>query len=150
MDFITAAANLRASNYNIVLTDKHTCKGIAGKIIPAMVTTTAVVSGLVCLELLKTIQGKPLEDYKNGFVNLALPFFGFSEPIKPVLTKIRENWTWSLWDRFDVKGELTLQEFLDYFKLEHKLDVTMISCGVAPIYAFFLPKDKKAERLPMK
>jgi len=124
MDFIAAAANLRASNYAIPHADKHKCKGIAGKIIPAMVTTTAVVSGLVCLELLKVIQKKPLELLKNGFINLALPFTAFSEPLQPPKTKIREGWEWTLWDRIEVQGDITLQEFLDHVKVNLFLKLT--------------------------
>ncbi|KAK9701765.1 E1 ubiquitin-activating protein [Basidiobolus ranarum] len=150
IDFITATSNLRATNYNINLADRHNTKFIAGKIIPAIATTTALITGLVCLELYKIIDGKEkLEDYKNGFINLALPFFGFSEPIAAPKFKYHEN-EFTLWDRFDIKGDITLQEFLDHFKREHDLEVTMVSSGVSMLYSFFMPKKKLEERKNMK
>ncbi|KAI8149195.1 ubiquitin-activating emzyme E1 [Fennellomyces sp. T-0311] len=150
IDFITAASNLRAINYGINPADRHKTKFIAGKIIPAIATTTAMVTGLVCLELYKIIDGKnTLEDYKNGFVNLALPFFGFSEPIgAPKLEYDGKEFT--LWDRFDIDRDLTLQEFIDYFESEHNLEVTMVSSGVSMLYSFFMNKKKAEERLKMK
>ncbi|XP_077585017.1 ubiquitin-like modifier-activating enzyme 1 isoform X2 [Stigmatopora nigra] len=155
MDFIVAASNLRAENYDIPPTDRHNSKLIAGKIIPAIATTTSAVVGLVCLELLKIVQGhKKLESYKNGFMNLSLPFFAFSDPIAAPRHKYYEI-EWTLWDRFDVSGmqsngkEMTLGQFLDYFKNNHKLEITMLSQGVSMLYSFFMQAAKLAERLDL-
>ncbi|XP_073985038.1 ubiquitin-like activating enzyme 1 [Rhodnius prolixus] len=151
MDFIVAASNLRAANYNIPPADRHKSKLIAGKIIPAIATTTSVVAGLICLELIKLAQGKKdINDFRNGFVNLSLPLFCFSEPIAAPKLKYYEK-EWTLWDRFEVKGEMTLQEFIDYFKNEHGLEITMLSQGVCMLYAFFMPPVKLQDRinLPM-
>lgn len=149
MDFIVAASNLRAENYDIPPADRHKSKLIAGKIIPAIATTTALVSGLVSLELYKLVQGfSKLALYKNSFVNLALPFIGFSEPIPPAKQKYYDT-EFSLWDRFDLQGEMTLKEFMDYFLKEKKLEITMLSQGVSILYAFFTDSQKREERLKM-
>lgn len=153
IDFIAAASNLRARNYKITEADHHRTKQIAGKIIPAIATTTSLVTGLVCLELLKLMTpGKPMEAFKNGFVNLALPFLSFSEPIAAPSRKVGANGPeWTLWDRYEVDEgrELTLKEFIDFFKAKHKLEVTMVSSGVSILYSFFTNAKKLAERMPM-
>lgn len=156
IDFITAASNLRALNYEIPPADRHRTKFIAGKIIPAIATTTALVTGLVVLEFYKILDGKTdIEQYKNGFINLALPFFGFSEPIaSPKGTYIGNNdqevTIDRIWDRFEIEHDLTLQEFLDYFMNEKGLEISMISSGVSLLYASFYPPAKLNERLGMR
>lgn len=152
IDFITAASNLRAENYKIATADRHKTKFIAGKIIPAIATTTALVTGLVVLELYKIIDGKDdIEQYKNGFVNLALPFFGFSEPIASPKGKYQgkngEVTIDKLWDRFETE-DVTLEQFLKDFE-DKGLSVSMISSGVSLLYASFYPAAKNKDRLPL-
>tara|TARA_B110000503_G_scaffold122823_1_gene187804 strand:- start:113 stop:358 length:246 start_codon:yes stop_codon:yes gene_type:complete len=52
---MAATANLRARNYKINEAERFKIKMIAGKIIPAIATATAMVVGAVGLELLKLI-----------------------------------------------------------------------------------------------
>lgn len=153
IDFITACSNLRASNYKIELADRHKTKFIAGKIIPAIATTTALVTGLVVLELYKLVDGKTkIEDYRNGFVNLALPLFAFSEPIESGKIKYKgpdgEVSLDKVWSRLEI-GDITLGEVIDHFSAQG-LNITMVSSGVSFLYAMFQPPAKIAEKLKMK
>ena len=83
IDFVAAVANLRARNYKIVEVPAFKVKLIAGKIIPALATTTAMIVGQVGLEIIKYILQKDVTKMRNAFINLALPLFLFSEPLPP-------------------------------------------------------------------
>lgn len=150
IEFITAASNCRALNYDIERADASKTKFIAGKIIPAIATTTALVTGLVCFELYKVVaKNDDPEAYKNGFVNLALPFFGFSEPVKLAKGKYNDKEFDQIWDRFEIRGDITLQELLDHFEKNEGLEISMLSYGVTLLYALFFPPKKVQARLGM-
>uniref|UniRef100_A0A8C9ZSX2 E1 ubiquitin-activating enzyme n=1 Tax=Sander lucioperca TaxID=283035 RepID=A0A8C9ZSX2_SANLU len=84
MDYIVAASNLRAENYDIPAADRHQSKRIAGRIIPAIATTTAAVAGLMCLELYKLVQGhQKISSYRTTYMYLAIPHIVLSQPCRP-------------------------------------------------------------------
>jgi ubiquitin-activating enzyme E1 len=157
IDFIVACSNLRAENYGIEPADRSKSKRIAGRIIPAIATTTAMVAGLISAELYKiAAKCDDIEKYRNTFMNLALPVYSFSEPMPAPKNTYCGDKTWTLWDRFDIDGrkadggEMTVGELIDYFKNEHKLEMQMLSSGVTLLYSFFIAPAKKKERLAMK
>merc|ERR1719438_551327 len=155
MLFVTSCSNLRALNYSIPTEDTHRSRAIAGRIIPAIATTTALVTGLICLELYKlvSIEEKKVDDYKSGFCNLAIPFMTLSEPTAPAKTKAivkGKEWNWTAWDSLDIdKGDITLKEFMEYFQETYNLEVSMLSQGVSILYSFFANKKKVEERMKM-
>ncbi|KAJ5956331.1 hypothetical protein N7501_010610 [Penicillium viridicatum] len=56
LDFVTAAANLRAATFQVELKSKFDVKQMAGNIIPAIATTNAMTAGLCVLQSLKVFQ----------------------------------------------------------------------------------------------
>ncbi|PSC67218.1 Ubiquitin-activating enzyme E1 2 [Micractinium conductrix] len=146
MQFIAGFANMRARNYAIPEVDKLQAKLIAGRIIPAIATTTAMATGLVCLELYKVLQNKPVEAYRNTFANLALPLFAMAEPIPPKAFKY-QGMEWSLWDRWILEGDMTVNKVLEWFR-GRGLEAYSISCGQSLLYNNIFPKHK--ERLDKK
>ena len=96
VDFVHAASGLRADNYAIPRVDRLACKGLAGRIVPAIATTTSVVAALVCFELLKLARAAAERAAGRGvstaeerarlrstYVNLALPLVASTEPLPP-------------------------------------------------------------------
>ena len=82
IDFIYAASNLRAEIFKIEKCDKIKTKLIAGKIIPAVASTTAAIVGLVSLQLYTLYQTNDIKFLRNSYINLALSKISFCCPIK--------------------------------------------------------------------
>lgn len=80
IDYLHACANLRAEVYGIAQTTRHDVKMKAGRIIPAIATSTACATALVCMEIVKLVQEKNLPSYRNSSCNFAVSAFKFSTP----------------------------------------------------------------------
>eukprot|EP01063_Lacrimia_lanifica_P031617 TRINITY_DN5258_c0_g1_i1.p1 TRINITY_DN5258_c0_g1~~TRINITY_DN5258_c0_g1_i1.p1 ORF type:complete len:651 (+),score=245.33 TRINITY_DN5258_c0_g1_i1:1122-3074(+) len=150
---LTAAANLRAMCYNIPTADANEVKRISGRIIPAMITTTALITGLVCVELAKTALAPPLPltAYRNAWINLAAPMILSSEaepptphpylsveatteaapPCEPDAFKAHPLYgrTWTVWDRLDVpaKGDASLRQLFKAFKEKFHFEISQLA-----------------------
>jgi len=121
---------------------------------PKRKEVATVVAGLVCLELYKMVgpngsfvKSVPLDRFKNGFVNLALPFIAFSEPIAAPVKKYGEK-SFTLWDCLEVRGPKSFGELIDWIEKFTNTTVSMLSSGNSLLYAFFQPQ-KRAERESM-
>ncbi|CAA6669297.1 unnamed protein product [Spirodela intermedia] len=135
MDLIAGLANMRARNYSIP------------RIIPAIATSTALATGLVCLELYKVLAGgHRAEDYRNTFANLALPLLAISEPAAPKAVE-HGGARWTVWDRWVVRQNPTVRELRDWLRAKG-LDAYSVTCGSSLIYNSMFPKHR--ERLDMK
>ncbi|PRP83916.1 ubiquitin-like modifier activating enzyme 6 [Planoprotostelium fungivorum] len=157
IDFIGSTSNLRARMYAIPEVDRLKIKAIAGRIMPAIATTTASISGCASLELVKLILhrqkegGSQLSDFKNLFMNLALPFWAFSEPGTAPKTKLAGDKFFTAWDRWDVNigGAATMNQFLEYFQQTHHLNVAGVFKGAVMVFVPMFPAHKKRKTMKM-
>lgn len=131
VDWITLATNLRCANYLIKDTTRQKCRMISGKIIPAIATTTATITGFIGVEIYKYIQRASLDQYRAASVNLASNVFCLETLPDPNFKKsgldpqtymqvvaIPEKFT--IWDSVVIsKPGLTLQQFMDEFAAVH-------------------------------
>ena len=80
-NYIYYSSSLRAKNYNIPLLDKMKIKIIAGKIMPALITTTAAISGLLALQLYVICQNKNPNNFRIGLIDFSDNSLALSNPI---------------------------------------------------------------------
>lgn len=161
IDFINAFSNLRARNYRIDECDRFKTKLIAGKIIPAIATTTAAITGLVAIQLLTLLNSNKIEDMRGGYINLAINLIINTEPGPKIEMQDKENdpillgpvkaipSKWSVWDKIDINGSHTFKELLDFFESKYQVEVSIISVNKQTIFMTYSStwKDKLSTKV---
>ncbi|CAK9134069.1 unnamed protein product [Ilex paraguariensis] len=66
VEFVTAAANIRAASFGIPLHSLFEAKGIAGNIVHAVATTNAIIAGLIVIEAIKVLR-KDTSNYRMTY-----------------------------------------------------------------------------------
>ena len=152
IDLIYSMSGLRSLNYSIEPYDWITCKLKAGKIIPALATTTSCISALQTLELLKIIKNLDVNKNRNTFLNLAIPYIQSSEPGEVVNKKITDNLYSNIWDIWEVfinknnKKENCIQFLFDELYKKYKIFPKDIFLGKKPVFLNMLYKGKDKEK----
>ena len=154
IDQIHSCSNLRARNYTIVESDRQKTKMIAGKIIPAIATTTAAITGLVAMQIYTTLQTDKLDFMRGAYINLGVNLFVLTEPGPKIETRDKDYdpimlgpvraipSKWTCWDKMTVNKSMTIQELIDYFTSEYKLEASIITCKGITLIQTFQPSAK--------
>ena len=141
IDFIHACSNLRARNYKIKECDRQKTKMIAGKIIPAIATTTASITGIVSLQLYTLYQTNKIEYLRDCYLNLGINALIMSEPREAIKNQDKENDplllgpvkaippNWTIWDKITINKSMTCKELIDYIMKEYNVEVSTITSG---------------------
>jgi len=142
ISWITSASNCRATNYNIPVASEQDTKGIAGRIIPAVATTTSAVVGLIGMELLKYVRGvDDIDMYQSWFVNMADNTNINANPFQAPMVKIGEK-EFNSWTKINCSLDTSLEKFIEQYEEMFNCNINMILYKSSILYAPFLPCDK--------
>ena len=139
VEFLYVFTNLRAENYDIEKCDISKVKMVAGKIVPAIASTTAAVVGIVALQLYIMKTTDDIKNLRNCYFDLARNVICFenlrmNKFIKDGNDKLEEGKKryklipekYSIWDYLIINQTLTIKQFLDYIKKKYNVEVTSI------------------------
>lgn len=147
INWVTSSSNIRAMNYGIPIADYQQTKGIAGRIIPAISTTTSAVSGLILIEMLKYLLGfNKVDQYRSTFINLAEPILVYSDPIEAPMIEI-SGVKLNSWTKFEYTKDSTVGEFKEFYDKQFKTNINMIVIGTSIVYAEFIGSESLEKKL---
>jgi ubiquitin-activating enzyme E1 len=145
VNWICLSSNLRNIQYSIEQTNLYETRKIAGNIIPAMITTTSLISGYQVLEYIKICKlykpnkyieetnSKDIDFYKNRFVNLNTNYCDGINPSATKNYKLESGLNISVWTTFKTNTKNT-SEIIKQIELNTKKKIEFMTQGNKTIY----------------
>jgi ubiquitin-activating enzyme E1 len=95
--------------------------------------------------MLSGTEHNKLDNYRNWFCNIGLPYFGYSEPMPAAKQKVG-NMEYTFWDSFEFTNNPTIQSIMDYYETKYDLNVKAITFGQAMLFGQFMTPKKQFDR----
>ena len=128
--FIQACSNLRAFNYNINEIDYNQTLMKAGKIIPAVPTSTSSVAGFLCLQIYALLQTDDIDYLKDSIMDLSKKELLMTNPFPPdyIENKIELlNNKFTVWDKIVMSKKESCKDLINDLKEKYNILVNYIS-----------------------
>jgi len=155
--WINECSNIRNTQYLIPITDIYQTRKIAGKIIPAMITTTSIIAGFQILEFIKIIKyynvnirrnhkydkkylNLNVYHYKNRFVNLNINYYDGIEPVKCKKyykidnTELNKTNHFSIWSKIFIGNNNNTKNIINLISGIYNKNVEFITSDNKPVY----------------
>jgi ubiquitin-activating enzyme E1 len=152
VQFIYSYSNLKAQTYKIPQCNKYYALEYVGKIAPTTITSTAVVAGIMCLQMIGIIINKlyiwPLNkkleinenEYDEELIETGLHNFCIDLKTNDYdfesFSSLEYKGSWTLnnlipakynsWFKITEKGKKTIKEFIDFIKEKYGINTTLI------------------------
>ncbi len=145
VQWISLCSNLRNYQYSIPQTDLWEVRKIAGNIIPALITTTSLISGFQIIEFVRISKlyhknkyiskenHKDIDVYKNRFVNLNT---NYCDGINPSLLKnykLENGTNISIWTIFKTSHTQT-REIINQIESDTKKKIEFMTHGNKTVF----------------
>jgi hypothetical protein len=83
LEFVHAAAKIRGANYRIEHPDLFEIGKRLKRNSDKVITSVSMITGSLGIEIIKYLQDKPMESFKNTCGNLGMCFITQTEPLPP-------------------------------------------------------------------
>jgi len=162
LDIMTNLVNIRARCYNIKESDNVNIQLLSGKIIPALSTTTSIISGFAVLDIIKYLAGDTAFSETN--INIGINQYTRYKAFNPKVThnnmfsndygiKIKTiPRHFNTWDRIAINGKKNMIqtniELVEYLKDTYELEnIDMLVSDTFVIYSQQVNKEIKLKKL---